>query len=101
MLTRLAAVVQDVGVIASGVLKCVGKNRHLVEHTLSVDVLGKLHDGGREPRGFNGDGTEGIANNISDNRSNPGPQLALMIATFFKHLDEVTRFIRCPPWPRD
>jgi hypothetical protein len=42
MLPRLAAVIQDVGVIASGVFEGIGEDGHPVEGTLVVDGFGDL-----------------------------------------------------------
>ncbi len=64
MLPRPAAVVQDVFVVAAGVLKGVGEDGHVVEGTIGVDAIGEGEDGWREPGGGDGDGTEGVAENL-------------------------------------
>src|SRR2546425_12184336 len=67
--TRLSAVAEDVFFVAPGVLKCVGKDRHSVKGTILVDAFGKNANVGREPRWFNDDGAEGVAEDVSeDNR---------------------------------
>jgi hypothetical protein len=65
-LVRVAAVVQGVGIVAASVLKGVGQNRHSIKGTLFVNTVGKSEGIGREPRGVNGDKTEGVAENVSD-----------------------------------
>src|SRR4051812_43248989 len=69
MLTRLTAVVEDVFVVATGVLKCIGEDRHPVKGTLLVDVFGKSDDGGSQPRRVDGDGAEGVAEDVSQQRT--------------------------------
>jgi hypothetical protein len=59
MLTRLAAVFEDVGVLAPGVLQSVSEDRQAVERMLLVDAYGKRDDCRREPRRVNRDGAEG------------------------------------------
>ena len=61
----LSAVVQNVLVVATGILKCVGKNRHWGEVTAFIRLAGERKNGGREPYGFNEHGTEGIAEGMS------------------------------------
>jgi hypothetical protein len=63
---RLPAVVQDVGVVASGVLERIGQDRHPVECSLSVDAFSQSDGGFGTPRSFNGDGAEGIAEDVSE-----------------------------------
>ena len=60
MLTRLSAVVQDIVVVATGVLKGFGKDRHSVEGFLGVDARGEDEDVGRKPGGVDGDGAEQV-----------------------------------------
>jgi hypothetical protein len=49
--TGSAAVVEDVGVVASGVLQRVGEDRQAVEGTFRFDPTGQRDDGGCEPSG--------------------------------------------------
>ncbi len=58
--TGTAAVVEDVGVIAPGILKGVGEDRHPVECLFVVDPIGARNDGGREPGWFKIDKAERI-----------------------------------------
>ena len=67
MLARLSAVVQDVVVVATSVLKGVGKNQHSVKGTLLVNAFRKDANVGREPGRIDGNGTEGVAEDVSNN----------------------------------
>ena len=49
MLTRLAAVLKDIGVVAAGVFEGIGEDREAVEGAVVVDGLGKGSDIGSEP----------------------------------------------------
>ena len=60
-----ATVVQYVGVVAAGILECVGKNGHEFKGTILVDAFGKGNDIRREPRGSNRDGATGVAEHTS------------------------------------
>src|SRR5579872_1640174 len=67
MHTRLAAVVQDVGVQATGILQGIGKNWHSVEGPLIVDGLGDSLDRAvvpGEPDGVDRDGPERVAEEV-------------------------------------
>jgi hypothetical protein len=66
MLSRLSAVVQDVFVVAPGILKGIGKDGHSVKGSLVVDAIGEGKYGGSEPRGVEGDGAEGIAEDVNN-----------------------------------
>jgi hypothetical protein len=59
--------VQDVVVIASGVLKGVSQDWHSVKSTLLVNAFGKNANVGREPSGINGGGAERVSHNLSQN----------------------------------
>ncbi|HEV3436887.1 MAG TPA: hypothetical protein VG122_05990 [Gemmata sp.] len=65
MLARLSAVVQDVGIVATDILKGIGKDGHSVEGSLFVDASCKSNNGGSEPRVVDGDGAEGVAENVA------------------------------------
>jgi hypothetical protein len=49
VLARLAAVVQDVGVVAAGVFEGVGKDRQAVEGAVGVDRLGQSNNVAGQP----------------------------------------------------
>ena len=59
--TRLAAVVQDVGIVAAGVFEGVGEDGQTVEGAFIVDRLREGRHGGGEPGGIDGHGTERVA----------------------------------------
>ncbi len=72
MLTRLAAVVQDVGVVAARFFKGVGKDgetggvkRPGWQDAVLVGGMGKSNDGGRLPCRLQGGGVEGVAEDIT------------------------------------
>ena len=65
MLARLSAMVQDVFVVTSGVLKGITKDRHSVKGFLFVDASGERMDCGREPRLVEGDGAEWVAEDVT------------------------------------
>src|SRR4051794_10278034 len=65
MLPRLAAVVQDVGVLATGFFKGVCQDRQAVEDSLIVDGASHSNDGGRQPSRIDTDRSEGVAENIT------------------------------------
>src|SRR5262249_43800714 len=65
MLAGLAAVVQDVGVIAGGVFEGVGEDGKTVEGAVIVDGLGQCGDVRRSPGRIDGDGTEGVAEELT------------------------------------
>lgn len=48
-----STVVEDVVIVASGVLKCVCKDWHAVEGPVLIDAFGKCKNSGGEPRGVN------------------------------------------------
>ena len=60
MLARLSAVAQDFFVVATGILKGIGKDGHAVKGFFFIDAFSKSKDGGSEPRGVDCDGVEGI-----------------------------------------
>src|ERR1700722_18578820 len=66
---------EDVGVVAPSVFQCVGQNAGplVVEQArrqLSLFVIGRgqVRDGGSTPGGIEGDGAEGVAHNVSQER---------------------------------
>src|SRR5262245_38259109 len=67
--TGSAAVVQDVGVVAPGLFEGVRENRHPVERPLGVDAVGERDDRFGEPTGIEGDGAEGVAEDLSNQES--------------------------------
>jgi hypothetical protein len=58
-------VVEDVGVVAAGILQGVGQNGHPVKGVLGIDAFGKQNDGGGEPSGVKNDRTDRISNNFT------------------------------------
>ncbi len=58
--------IENIGVVASGILKGICQNWHPVEGTVSVDAFGKGNNSGGEPRGVNEDGPEGVAKDVSE-----------------------------------
>ena len=54
-----SAVVQDVFVVAAGILKGIGEDWEAVKGTVDVDAFGEAENSGGEPRGVNDDGAEG------------------------------------------
>jgi hypothetical protein len=63
MLSRLAAMVKDVGVGAAGFFERISKYRHSVEDPLVIYGLGNVLDGAvipGEPSRVDGDGPEGV-----------------------------------------
>jgi hypothetical protein len=58
-------VVQDVRVVATGILKSIGQNRHRREIARIVHLLGEGEDGGGEPGGIEADGAEGVAEDVT------------------------------------
>ena len=66
MLTRLSAVVQDVFVVAPGVLQCISEDRHSVECSFGVDTTGKSKNGRCEPGGIESDRAEGDAEDVTN-----------------------------------
>jgi hypothetical protein len=69
----VAAVGEDVRVVAAGVFEGIGQDRHAVEGTVVVDAASERDDGGREPGGIDGDGPEGIAEDVAEQPAAHGP----------------------------
>jgi hypothetical protein len=67
MLSRLAAVAQDVGVGAAGFFQSVSEDGQAVESSVVVDRLGESSNSGSEPSGIEGDGLEWIAEEFPKN----------------------------------
>jgi hypothetical protein len=63
---RLPAVVQNVLVIAAGILEGVGTYWEAVEGFVLVNPVGESENGGGEPRGVEGYWTEGVAEDASN-----------------------------------
>ena len=66
MLAGLAAVVKDVRIGAAGVFERVAEDGHPVEGPAVVDGLCQRDDGGRLPGGIDGDGAEGVAEDVAE-----------------------------------
>ena len=66
MLTWLSAVDQDAPMVASRLLQGIGQLRHPVESSVVVDSLGQFNHGGRQPRRLDGEGLEGVAEDVTD-----------------------------------
>src|SRR5580700_872731 len=66
MNARLSAVISDVLVVATGILKGISEDRHRGEVARIVHLLGKGEDGGSEPRRVESDGVEWIAEYAAD-----------------------------------
>lgn len=60
MVAGLAAVVQDVGVVATGVLQGIGQNGQAVEVAFVINGGGERNDGGSEPGGVGDQGRKGL-----------------------------------------
>src|SRR5579883_462014 len=69
MLAGETAVVEDVGIVAPGVLKCVGQNRHRGEVAGVVHLLDKRDNGRCEPQRVKGDAAKWIADDVAQNRA--------------------------------
>ena len=65
MFPWLAAVIEDVGVGATGVFEGVGEDRHAVEGTVGVNRGGEGNDGVGEPGGIGSHWAEGAADDFS------------------------------------
>jgi hypothetical protein len=83
--SRTAKVPEDVGVVTTGVFQGIGEDREAVrvegaigQLSLIVGGLGKSQDGRRLPSGGEGDGAEGVAENVAKEKAadsrfcNPG-----------------------------
>lgn len=66
MLSRLAAMVKNVGVRAPGLRQCGGQFGHPREIAVVVDGLGQAYDVGSEPGGVKGDGAERVAEDVAN-----------------------------------
>src|SRR4051812_4510580 len=73
MLTRLAAMAEDVGVDAARFLQGVGKDGQAVECPVVVDGLSQGNYLVREPAGVESNRVEGVAENVTEVAS-PIPQ---------------------------
>jgi hypothetical protein len=62
----VAAVVENDGVFAPGVLEGVGEDWHRGELARLVHLPGQLHDGGGTPVRVEGDGVEGVAEDVAE-----------------------------------
>src|SRR5262245_60741205 len=63
---RVAAVVEDVVVVATGVLKCIGENRHAVKGAVVVNALRQQKHIRRAPCGVEVHRTEGGAEDVAE-----------------------------------
>ena len=63
-LLLVAAMREDVVVVATGILKGVGQDRQTVEGTVLVNPFGKCDGGGRKPGRIDGHGAEGVAADV-------------------------------------
>src|ERR1019366_3722730 len=63
---RPSAMAQDFLVVASGLLQGVGQLRHPVEGSLIVVRAGQFNDGGRQPSGIDGDRSERVGEDVSE-----------------------------------
>jgi hypothetical protein len=59
-------VTEDAGVVATRVFKCVGQPRHEIKGPSFVDLFGKGDHAGRPPCRIEGHGTEGVAEEVSE-----------------------------------
>jgi hypothetical protein len=66
MLAGFSKVVQDVVVVAPGVLKGIGKDGEAVEGFVGVDAVGENKDGRREPGGVECDRAEEVAEDVTE-----------------------------------
>jgi len=66
MLTGLAAVVEDIGIGAASVFEGVGEDGEAVEGAVSVDGIGEALDGRRFPSQVEGDRSEGVADDVTE-----------------------------------
>ena len=71
MRPRSPAVVEDIGILAPGILEGISEDREAVEGTLGVDTFGEGNDGRGEPGGVEGDGAEGVAEDILAESTGP------------------------------
>ncbi len=55
----------DFAAVAAGVAQSIGENGYSVEGTLVVDCLGQINDDRGEPTRVNSDGTEEVAEDVS------------------------------------
>src|SRR5262249_19486325 len=82
VLAALAAVGEDVGVGAAGVLEGVGQDRQVMEGPLVVDAAGDGRDGAvvpRQPGGVDSDGTERErAEQIMEDRDAPAAKALIL-----------------------
>ena len=63
---RVAAVGEHVVMVAAGVLKCFGQNRHPVEGAVVVDALRQQKHIRREPRGVERRRAERVPEDVAD-----------------------------------
>ncbi len=61
------AMIEDLRILAAGVLNRIGEDGHSVEGAVVVDSLRDADGGGGPPRGIESDGTEGVAENVANN----------------------------------
>jgi hypothetical protein len=61
----IATVIQNGGVLTTGILKGIREDGHSVEGTVGVDALGQRNDSGSEPSGINSRGVKRVVNNLT------------------------------------
>jgi hypothetical protein len=66
MLPRLAAVIQDVGIVAARVFEGIGEDGQAVEGAFVIDGGGERNDGGGEPGKIDSYGAEGVADYVAN-----------------------------------
>src|SRR4051794_30422345 len=96
---RPAAVCQDVGVIAAGLLQRVGEDRHQVEAPLVVDRAGQLFGGAavpRPPRRIDPDGAERVAEDFAEDVREIALQLWVTLASNLERRLPCRYLCRCP-----
>jgi hypothetical protein len=57
---------EHIRVVATGFLQRVGQDWQAAERAIGVDAVGEREDRGRAPARIDGDGAEGIAEDVSD-----------------------------------
>src|SRR5262249_60752374 len=65
---QAAAMREDLGVVAAGILQRIRENWQVLEASLGIDNFGDLRDGGCQPAWLRSNGPKGIAENVADQR---------------------------------
>lgn len=74
-----SAMVQDFGIRATCFFQGIGENRQAVESTVIVNLLGQDNNLGREPGGFERDGTERVSENAADQMTLSSPLVVVSV----------------------